>query len=193
MKGIEFVEVGGQQKLFVGSRDTALLLEIDPATGLEIGVGVQVVDAAMAPYEKILALATHPETNVLYGIVQGAGGEEGRELVTINPTTGATTLLGSFNVPLDSFGQESVMASMAFVGFTAGNPSDVDDDGDVDGNDFLLIQRGVGGDFDAADIAAWKAANFGQGGGAAAVPEPTALGLACAALGAVLAARRRVG
>jgi hypothetical protein len=199
MKALEFVDIGGQPKLFMGSKETGVLYELDPATGLEIGTPVQVVDASANPYNRILALATHPETNVLYGMVQPfSGAETARELVTIDPTTGATTLIGILDAPAvpdpdpenpGGFIQPG-FASMAFVGFSAANPSDVDDDGDVDGNDFLLIQRGIGGAFDAADIAAWGT-NFGQMGGVAAIPEPAAIGLACIALAATMSARRR--
>jgi PEP-CTERM motif-containing protein len=72
---------------------------------------------------------------------------------------------------------------------------DFNNDGRVDGADFLVWQRGVGGAHNSATLATWKA-NFGQGAATAAVgtiPEPAALGLALVALGAVASARRRVG
>lgn len=74
---------------------------------------------------------------------------------------------------------------------------DLDEDGDVDGNDFLLIQRNVETASTGGDIAAWKDA-FGYGagqavaaGGAAqaAVPEPA--GLTLAACGLLVASRVR--
>jgi hypothetical protein len=192
MKGLEFVDVGGQTRLLTGSKETGLLYQLDPATAQEIGDPVQVM-VADVPTQRILGLTVHPTTNVLYGILEPPGGDPvlDRQLATINPTTGAATVIGTLN-NVTGGTADAAFASIAFVGFTAGSPSDVDNDGDVDGNDYLLIQRGIGGDFDAADIAAWKT-NFSGGAGVAAVPEPTALGLACAALGAVLAARRRVG
>jgi hypothetical protein len=62
-------------------------------------------------------------------------------------------------------------------------PGDIDVDGDVDGQDFLLIQRGLGTTTSAADIAAWKA-NFATAVGATgAVPEPSTLGLALVLVG----------
>lgn len=67
--------------------------------------------------------------------------------------------------------------------------TDADGDGDVDGNDFLLIQR-----TDPALIADWQAA-YGNGIPAAAlglnVPEPTACGLALLAACLAHAQRRR--
>ncbi|MCA9261912.1 MAG: hypothetical protein KDA61_21995, partial [Planctomycetales bacterium] len=56
------------------------------------------------------------------------------------------------------------------------NP-DFDDDGDVDGFDFLTWQRGAGdanndGMVDAADFALWEAQFGTLGGVATAVPEP---------------------
>jgi hypothetical protein len=89
-----------------------------------------------------------------------------------------------------------------------GGDPDFDDDGDVDGADFLIWQQGLGmtgqpdkstgdatgdGNVDGADLAAWQMA-FGQTGlgvgAAGAVPEPTAATLAAAAL-ALAAIRRR--
>jgi hypothetical protein len=89
------------------------------------------------------------------------------------------------------------------------NNSDFDDDGDVDGDDFLIWQRGLvssgvpandkstgdadgDGDVDGTDLGIWQA-HYGlppSTGAAGAVPEPGALALvACAALG--LARQRR--
>lgn len=202
MKGLEFVEVGGVPKLFMGSKETALLYEIDPETGLEIGEGVQVVDALSDPYVRILALATHPETNVLYGIVEPFGDDlqTVRELVTINPTTGATTLIGVLDAPAipdpnpENPGEmiQPGFASLAFVGFLS---SDNDGDGDIDGNDFLLIQRGIGSTHDAGDIAAFKAsygATVGAVASAAAVPEPSALLITAIAIGCLGVGRSRL-
>ncbi|HMO84200.1 MAG TPA: dockerin type I domain-containing protein, partial [Lacipirellulaceae bacterium] len=84
--------------------------------------------------------------------------------------------------------------------------ADFNGDGLVDGQDFLIWQRGLGlagqtsnangdanGDMvvDAADLLVWQAAYGGPPAtaAAAAVPEPQALALAVAALG--WAARRR--
>jgi hypothetical protein len=66
-------------------------------------------------------------------------------------------------------------------------PGDFDVDGDVDGNDFLIWQRGVGGVHNATTLATWKA-NFGIPATAAAggVPEPAGVllvGWALALLG----------
>jgi len=68
---------------------------------------------------------------------------------------------------------------------TPTTPGDFDDDSDVDGQDFLLWQRGLGGEFTANDLADWRA-NFGAASAAAigAVPEPVAL--AMASIGAII-------
>ena len=76
----------------------------------------------------------------------------------------------------------------------SGTPGDFDGDGDVDGRDFLVWQRGGSPNpLSSGDLAAWKA-NYGAGSLVAAstsVPEPaTWLGLMSAAL-AVLSLRRR--
>ncbi|MBN1852097.1 MAG: PEP-CTERM sorting domain-containing protein, partial [Pirellulales bacterium] len=60
----------------------------------------------------------------------------------------------------------------------AGTPGDFDEDGDVDGADFLIWQRGDSPDGGSAEEYADWQANFGTVDGAAqamAVPEPTAL------------------
>lgn len=60
---------------------------------------------------------------------------------------------------------------------SAGVPGDFDGDGDVDGGDFLVWQRGESPNpLSGSDLAAWQA-NFGNTGGSlatAAVPEPAA-------------------
>jgi hypothetical protein len=66
-------------------------------------------------------------------------------------------------------------------------PGDFDVDGDVDGNDFLVWQRGVGGVHNAATLATWKA-NYGATatGAVRGVPEPAGavlIGLGTALLG----------
>jgi hypothetical protein len=76
-------------------------------------------------------------------------------------------------------------------------PGDYDGDHDVDGNDFLVWQRGQSpAPGSAADLGAWKA-NFGtaaQGAATSAVPEPAGIVLtllATAGLPISHAARRR--
>jgi hypothetical protein len=66
----------------------------------------------------------------------------------------------------------------ADLGIVGPGPGDFNDDGRVDGADFLQWQRQLGGALDAGDLADWQA-NFGSSGGgplseaaAGAVPEP---------------------
>ncbi len=85
----------------------------------------------------------------------------------------------------------------ADLGITSPLPGDFNDDGIVDGTDFLAWQRGLGSEFGAADLADWKA-NFGQMAGgpqatpaAGSVPEPTSATIAVAAALGLLATVRR--
>lgn len=85
---------------------------------------------------------------------------------------------------------------LATISFTSGTgPSgDFDADGDVDGRDFLVWQRGGSPNpVSAADLATWKA-NFGATSGAGAtgaIPEPTSCGLAMLAAAGIVARRKR--
>jgi hypothetical protein len=93
------------------------------------------------------------------------------------------------------FGYESTPDTPIAAGAGLQPPltADKDGDGDVDGNDFLLIQRDLGGAYDASDIAEFRA-QFGQGGGSgvSAVPEPSSLtALAAGAAGVAWFRRRR--
>jgi hypothetical protein len=87
---------------------------------------------------------------------------------------------------------DNVKFAGAFAVPAAGG--DYDGDTDVDGNDFLVWQRGESPDaLSAADLDAWKA-SFGQPAGVSAVPEPGCFTLAAAAATAfTLTARRRRG
>jgi hypothetical protein len=80
--------------------------------------------------------------------------------------------------------EEAIGLWNAATGQTA--PGDFDADGDADGNDFLVWQRGLGSTHDATDLADWRAA---FGGAVAAVPEPSGLVLMIGA--GVLVWRRR--
>jgi hypothetical protein len=92
-----------------------------------------------------------------------------------------------------------------FLGDTVVDDADFDDDDDVDGNDFLIWQRGFGvgnnnasgdangnGVVDAADLAVWKS-QFGAASvvAAGAVPEPATLGIGMLGMAAFAAATRR--
>jgi hypothetical protein len=87
--------------------------------------------------------------------------------------------LGNFNTAafyLDNF---------HFTTPVVGTPGDFDEDGDVDGRDFLVWQRGESPDpLSATDLADWQAA-YGAGGPLAAiasVPEPASIALTALAL-----------
>jgi hypothetical protein len=104
-KGIAFVTVTNVTKLLVGHRDgsggNGYLMEIDPETGEVRGeLVLSYPPSGGEPANEfggVLGLAQHPVTRVIYGI-RKTDDNFGRELVTINPTTGATTLVGSMGM-----------------------------------------------------------------------------------------------
>jgi len=82
--------------------------------------------------------------------------------------------LNSFSRYFDGALDEVRIATALYVPI----PGDFDNDGNVDGADFLVWQQGFGNEFDAADLGNWEA-NFGAGATlaaatttAAVVPEP---------------------
>ncbi|MCC6494023.1 MAG: hypothetical protein IT424_13495 [Pirellulales bacterium] len=133
-------------------------------------------------------------------LISAAGGFG--NVFTVTPTEQAGTGKGfslapgdaaAFNVqivPRTGGGENLVVSKGA-----GGTPGDIDSDGDVDGADFLAIQRGFGTTTSAADMTTWRT-NFGTGSAVAAagaVPEPSAALLAIGAgLGALVLRRRAV-
>jgi hypothetical protein len=195
MKGIEFVKVGNETKLYAGSKEAANLYEPDPTTGQEIGPPLAIMapinadpGAPVESNHRILGLTQHPDTGVLYGLLEPIGSDPQfhRQLVTINLTTGLATLIGQ----LQTQNQDAAFASIAFVGFRttpAGVTGDFNNNGVVDAADYVLWRDGgtLANDptegNQPADFDVWRA-NFGKTAGpgaalSAAVPEPAAAAL----------------
>lgn len=82
----------------------------------------------------------------------------------------------SSNSPIDD-GLATLFFDFEVVAAASG---DFDDDGDVDGNDFLAWQRGT---TSAADLDIWEQGYGTQSLWSVPVPEPTSLLLACSVLG----------
>ena len=114
---IAFVTVTNTTKLWVGNRAAGYIMEIDPETGDNLGeLALTHPNGGGNPeldFGGLLALAQHPLTGVIYGIrktddntnappLEPYAGAFYRELVTINPLTGATTLVGRLGMHISS-------------------------------------------------------------------------------------------
>jgi hypothetical protein len=142
---------------------------------------------------KVGTMATWKVNGILLGSV------EMEDFVT--PTGGTNIFFGhadvNSGVSIDSYYDDVSFTLIDDIEVTAlttsGPDGDYNDDGFVDGADFLVWQRGESpNSLDPGDLEAWKT-NYGTSPAAVAVgavPEPTTLGLAVVAVGAGLALAR---
>jgi hypothetical protein len=175
-----------------GEENSSLLKFTLGSTGISpIDVGLKAdLDGAVIDIDDTIGFfSSHPASTIT--LISAAGGFG--NVYTITPAeqagngkgfTQAAGDSGLFNLQIvpRPGGGEMLVASKG----AGGLPGDIDGDGDVDGNDFILMQRAG---FTAAQLTTFKA-NFGSHsatGAAAAVPEPAAamlLVIGCAALAA---------
>jgi autotransporter-associated beta strand protein len=191
------------------SFDGASSMNID-LTGATVG----------AQYDQVVTNGVVSLGGATLNLSLGAFVPAGTETFTLINNTGAAAVAGQFSNYVQ--GAEVNLAGVTYyMNYMGGTGNDVvlspmpptmadadfDGDDDVDGNDFLIWQRGLGtaggqaqgnanGDatIDAADLAIWTS-QFGAGGAVgavAAIPEPAAATLALlAASAAWLASQRR--
>lgn len=67
---------------------------------------------------RVSGLAFHPQTGVLYGATAGRGTSSPRSLITINLSTGAGTLIGSFGLPSGTIADISFDGSGILYGWS---------------------------------------------------------------------------
>ena len=137
-KGIAFAEINGETRLLVATKKDSdnMLWTIDPATALSTGDPIEMqlpVGSVNDEFDGLLALAQHPETKQLYGVLRNRDDAFTRELIVIDPATGETTLIGDLGIH---------MASIAFVG-SAGVAGDFDGNGTLDAADIDALSAEV--------------------------------------------------
>jgi hypothetical protein len=117
------------------------------------------------------------DANVIESLLSGGASHLGLRLAS------ATT--GPF-INIASIESTTGAAPTLVVSFTTSATGDFDFDMDVDGNDFLLWQRGVGAQYDQTHLAAWQTA-FGTAASsvaASSLPEPALAPMLLAGLAA---------
>lgn len=110
------ISQGNAQVLYgaTASGQPGTLFTLNPATGAMISTIGPLNDASSVNYP-ITGLAFHPVTGVLYGSTGNSVAATAAKLVTINPTTGLVTVVGSFNAgPVSGGGTPATMADIAF-------------------------------------------------------------------------------
>ncbi len=124
------------------------LYVLDPATGAA-SKDVGPINAGATNYA-VTGLAFDPTTNTLYG---STGGVSGTSLLTIDPNTAATTVVGNFNI-----GAGNTMTDLAFD--HSGNLYGISSSG---GANLYTIDKTTG----AATIVGASGLSFTEGGGLA--------------------------
>ncbi len=206
VKGIVVVNVGGQEKLFVGTKQQtgtepffgSELIEVDMDTGAEISA-VTLIDPVLNTIgaRGVLGLSVHPETGVLYAVTHSGEFDahdehpELRELITVDPVTGETALVGVLN---------KNFSSIAFTYPSGPDPQEGDTNGDgkVTIEDLNNVRNNFGGAGLGDTVGSGDGQvtiedlnnvrnNFGAGvpAGANAVPEPSTALLALCGLAAI--------
>ena len=171
-KGISFVNIAGNNRLFISSKSSPALYELNPLTGEEIGTPVDVMVPTTVggniyfPANKVVGLTTHPVSGELYGIAETGASDplNDRQLVKINPLTGIAELIGNLRTP----NNDAAFSSIKFVGFRD-LACDFDLNGlcnivDIDalvtdvvaGADGTLYDMNGDGSVNLADVDAWR-------------------------------------
>jgi hypothetical protein len=193
------------QIVYTGTRVNNLLLQVDPGTGearlrntSATTVNIDGYDIGSASGSLVLAnWNTFDESGTGGTAWVPSSGSDANNLSELNPINvtaiapGASIPMGNiFNTSgtqdlvfrfLQGTNQFPTTGVVMYTAFATAVDGDFDNDGDVDGRDFLIWQRGgsPNGVGSASDLALWKA-NYGFGtlsavSATTAVPEPTSL------------------
>ncbi len=138
LKGMTFYETAaGETLLLAGTKRDNRLFQIDPETGEDVDDPVELQVPPTSDFDfsfdGLLALAQHPDTGVLYGVRRTdpeVGTAFERELVTIDPTSGETALVGNLGLHF---------AGLTFVTDTTPLRGDFNNNGEIDVDDVNML------------------------------------------------------
>jgi hypothetical protein len=204
--------------LYTGVNTNDMTLFVDPATGQAQMRNASGFSVSIEGYDILSASGTltpagwvslhdHPgETNWLEANPQATGiselktqgveafnGGKAFNLGQIFAPSGAQDLVFQYYAAGATTPTVGRVVYQTLPAIPTGPAGDLDGDGDVDGNDFLVFQRGFPATYTAADLANIRA-NFGAHSAAAAagaVPEPTSCGMLIMAAAILFAVRAK--
>ena len=144
LKALSFYTNGdGQTVLLAGNKKNGNLYQIDPESGEDVDDPVELEVPSGSDFDGdfygLLAMAQDPDTGVLYGVRktdEESGSAFERELITIDPATGETSMIGNLGLHF---------ASLAFVTDSTGLRGDFNNDGRIDVDDVNMLGWKVAG------------------------------------------------
>jgi hypothetical protein len=201
--------IGSQGSFIVGADPDPLVVDPMPSPRDILAASPQAILSFTADASGVTPITVAQNVGEISGgaQIEGAQLELNLDAFAFTPTSTLTLIDATASLLLGEFGSVTFLGSTtADVNYDlangdvyldnfqgAGTPGDFDEDGDVDGRDFLVWQRGGSpAPLSSTDLATWQSA-YGNGPLAAlnSVPEPSALLIALVAAACMGAQRRK--